>query len=1612
MKSITPVISVILLILITIVASVTAFFFVNTIGNNLLSQSGNQASQTTGYCSRIRLLSMDADRIRVQNNGCGSISDVVVFINGEPTNFNLDFPIGEGEIGEILLSNLDIGYYEIIIMLDNGLTQKMSYNSTQRSTNYTFTYPISYFAGQNSLLVDINEPNITYIRLPSNADINSLSLTINTPEVFSDSAVDFDLSFSDVLGYGYEGDDLLFFHNVNDSDDYLSINASQFSFVGNDVEFIGSYNFLNFSSDYGGDDKGTVTYKNGFIQGLQKITSSSFLYFNYSSSTHDLLNATINSNNYDYISLIVDDDNDKYFFYTNSTDYLFVSSTSNGGFFDLGTNSLVLDMPLLKGENSYFFNYDSEHEILRAIVTRNYNASEDDDESFRDIVYLESEDGITWSEPEVIISMYKYDYSTLPLSNFYLASNSAGDLLFILSESLIGGTDTFMYKKTFGGSWQKVNQINNCINKFFYHNLISDGNTLNFFCLPVKGIMSFETFNYYYESSNFGSSWTGPFKGYYSFNEDESPLLFMGRLNDEGKIFGLSVDMNVGLAFSSGFSLVPGTFGYREEGSPYVSLRVGETQVLSNYSLSSRSYSVNIKDYVDSYLSGCSHSCDIPIYLDSNSSMNISLSLSGNYQLPDFQMYSLTSGITKQSYSNSLSSQDLFFTVLKNDSIAGVSAFFDFKDSMISTEYLGINSRLDVKTMPIYGNKELFVISSSIRHGNLFDLMISKSTDLGETWTGYESVINGSSFSTGLNLPYNPMVLKNNYLHGFVNRTVYFNYSLDSKVLLTQDFSDVFTQDIYYSNLTNDLYIVYINLSNDNLYFAKNNDYSNAVSINETLEVSYSSLYDNYLGAGSIIENENGIHILIDGAHSGVNDLYYLNSSDNGASWSTTFFHSFTFSGNILPLNFLMNGNNAFVYWNIGSDNPYYNYIRFIDGEWGDVISVSGYSNFVADNNGSKIYAGINSAERTVFIPKYTYGFMTVSNDFGLTWSTPTYAFKDYNTKTLAAFPKFFFDMPYIYGFYYNYNPFPSEPINYINKFSELQSINPKLSISTDIVWQASGAQSGLINISGFSSTINDYSDSCIGESCEIPLIFNSSTNNNFELSYFGLTTESTKCSISNPCDDNNVCTYNDCIDNACQFLPIPESNVTGCALSVGCFNEYKGEYGVSCRCLNGRCRDSCGDNVCQAWESAFLCSEDCLGFFPEQIIKLDLVDEMSGENANYGLCAMDFTGDGKLEIVAVKKGVNSYNLSIYNYTNNELVFEREKLIPHSGEVMPYMDCGNLSNPEGLKVVVVGSVDESAFIDIINITTDSINVENSSEFYLLNSSGFELSDAGIYSLVIGDLDGGDNEIYFKGRGYYGSTRYSLLYRYNYTDNNIILDDKIDIESNFVGGEMIISRFNDSKASNELIFSTYNSNYNNLKFYSYENGLILDNSVQVSSLLPATISRTSITSIDVTGDSYDEIFVLYDSSATPYMSTLKVYSINSGVLSILDSDEIFIDSKDTFSVVLASDNFDSTPDTEIVAFLLTGNCPQGIDSYFRVYNFTSGQLNLKNQRKINDIEGLKIGNIASYFLSNFKSADLNDDGISDLLLNGFLSNYPCSLYADYYNSFVFYQYRDE
>ncbi|MFA5333026.1 MAG: archaellin/type IV pilin N-terminal domain-containing protein [Candidatus Nanoarchaeia archaeon] len=169
MKSITPIVSVILLVLITIVASVSAFFFINSNVLDLESQ-GNLDNYPGADNSRLNLVSVTGTKAIVRNDGSSPVTEIVVFINGELFNYTLDSPLMPGELREInytaQLAGEDL---EIKVIYNTGKTVQQISPAKKNTADSGFAenplseLPIqSYEGDSNSTYCLLNNSNNTW----------------------------------------------------------------------------------------------------------------------------------------------------------------------------------------------------------------------------------------------------------------------------------------------------------------------------------------------------------------------------------------------------------------------------------------------------------------------------------------------------------------------------------------------------------------------------------------------------------------------------------------------------------------------------------------------------------------------------------------------------------------------------------------------------------------------------------------------------------------------------------------------------------------------------------------------------------------------------------------------------------------------------------------------------------------------------------------------------------------------------------------------------------------------------------------------------------------------------------------------------------------------------------------------------------------------------------------------------------------------------------------------------------------------------------------------------------------------------------------------------------
>ena len=133
MKSITPVVSVILLIMLSIGVSVAAYFFINQTTGRI--QSSDQLDSFPGLDnSQLTLVSIRGSSAIVRNAGTSPVTELIMFVNGELLNYDLEEPLLPGQVKEINYNpRLIDEELEIKIIYNNG-KQIIQSSPAQRNT--------------------------------------------------------------------------------------------------------------------------------------------------------------------------------------------------------------------------------------------------------------------------------------------------------------------------------------------------------------------------------------------------------------------------------------------------------------------------------------------------------------------------------------------------------------------------------------------------------------------------------------------------------------------------------------------------------------------------------------------------------------------------------------------------------------------------------------------------------------------------------------------------------------------------------------------------------------------------------------------------------------------------------------------------------------------------------------------------------------------------------------------------------------------------------------------------------------------------------------------------------------------------------------------------------------------------------------------------------------------------------------------------------------------------------------------------------------------------------------------------------------------------------------
>ncbi|MFA5303199.1 MAG: archaellin/type IV pilin N-terminal domain-containing protein [Candidatus Nanoarchaeia archaeon] len=182
MKSITPVISVILMILITIIASVSAFFFITSNISDLENQ-GNLDAYPGNDNSRINVISITGTKLIVRNDGTSPVTDLVVFINDELYNYTLSSPILPGQLKEIEYSarqsNSDL---QVKVIYNKGKTAQATSPASKNTIISGFTpnpSPLNPSYACNSSIVNFANNTVYFLSDDLDCGCNSSLQNVN-----------------------------------------------------------------------------------------------------------------------------------------------------------------------------------------------------------------------------------------------------------------------------------------------------------------------------------------------------------------------------------------------------------------------------------------------------------------------------------------------------------------------------------------------------------------------------------------------------------------------------------------------------------------------------------------------------------------------------------------------------------------------------------------------------------------------------------------------------------------------------------------------------------------------------------------------------------------------------------------------------------------------------------------------------------------------------------------------------------------------------------------------------------------------------------------------------------------------------------------------------------------------------------------------------------------------------------------------------------------------------------------------------------------------------------------------------------------------------------------
>lgn len=226
MKSITPVVSVILLVMLTIAVSAASYFFISSNVNDLQNQ-GSVETFPGADNSRMNIVSITGSKVIVRNDGTSAVTEFIMFVNGELINYTLDEPIQPGQLRQITFTAQQAGEdLGIKVIYNNGKTIESISPARLNTENSGFTDGSDILGNFFNILSSMDNDlslfsdlvfmaNGNELLVYNNANPASLILlnTVDIPakSVFDLRIFDYDMGSDLLVSAGNEG---LIFYNV------------------------------------------------------------------------------------------------------------------------------------------------------------------------------------------------------------------------------------------------------------------------------------------------------------------------------------------------------------------------------------------------------------------------------------------------------------------------------------------------------------------------------------------------------------------------------------------------------------------------------------------------------------------------------------------------------------------------------------------------------------------------------------------------------------------------------------------------------------------------------------------------------------------------------------------------------------------------------------------------------------------------------------------------------------------------------------------------------------------------------------------------------------------------------------------------------------------------------------------------------------------------------------------------------------------------------------------------------------------------------------------------------------------------------------------------------